>query len=265
MTGDRPDELGRLVSTSEAVASLHALFDAEEPLDEALARVAQTANGAVHGADAVTITVLGDPSARTAAATDETMLRLDQAQYSSGRGPCLEAAERRTPVRVVMAVAAQRWPEFVAASREAGIVATLSVPLIVASPDHSTNGELIGSLNIYSRRAAAFDPFDEKLMQLFATSASQAITNSLRWQKSRDTVSQLEQALVTRTDIDQAKGAVRARTGCSAEEAFALLVDVSQRTNVKLHTVAQQLLGAFSPAAAETSGNDDLPVDGRLG
>lgn len=265
MTEDRPDELGRLVSTSEAVASLHGLFDAEEPLDEVLARVAQTANGAVQGADAVTITVLGHPTARTAAATDETMLPLDHAQYSSGRGPCLEAAERRTPVRVAMAIAAQRWPEFVAASREAGIVATLSVPLIVTSPDESTNGELIGSLNIYSRRAAAFDPFDEELMQLFATSASQAITNSRRWQQSRDTVSQLERALVSRTDIDQAKGAIRARTGCSAEEAFALLVDVSQCTNVKLHTVALQILETFSPTAAETSESDDLPVNGGIG
>src|SRR5947209_3772816 len=140
MIDDRPDELGRLVSTSEAVASLHELFEAEEPLDVVLARVAQTANRAVHGADAVTITVLGQPTSRTAAYTDETMVVLDRAQYDAGRGPCLEAAERRTPVRVVMDVEAQRWPEFISASRDAGILATLSVPLILAPIDDVTDG-----------------------------------------------------------------------------------------------------------------------------
>jgi GAF domain-containing protein len=246
MGDERPDELVRLVSTSEAMASLYDLFDAEEPLDEVLARVAETANSAVHEADAVTITVVGGQSSRTAAYTDEKMLPLDRSQYTSGRGPCLEAAERRTPVRVVMDADAQRWPEFVAASREAGIQATLSVPLIVAPIDEDTDGERVGSLNIYSRRAVAFDPFDEELMQLFAASASQAVINARRWQQSRDSVAQLERALVSRTDIDQAKGAIRAKTGCSAEEAFSLLVERSQRTNVKLHAVAEQLLDSLS-------------------
>lgn len=243
---DRPDVLRRLITTSDAVALLNRLFDAEEPLDSVLGRVAQTANGAIHGADAVTITVLGDPSSHTAAFTDEKMLPLDQAQYSSGRGPCLEAAERRIPVRVVMDVEAQRWPEFVAASREAGISATLSVPLIVAAPDDDVAGELVGSLNVYSCQAAAFDPFDQGLMQLFATSAGQAITNARRWQQSRETVAQFERALLSRTDIDQAKGAIRAKTGCSAEDAFALLVKQSQQANVKVHTVATQLLDSLS-------------------
>ncbi|MGC2655387.1 MAG: GAF and ANTAR domain-containing protein [Mycobacterium sp.] len=246
MSQERPDELCRLVSTSEAIASLHALFDAEEPLDTVLVRVAQTANRAVHDADAVSITVLGDPESRTVACTDERMLSLDQVQYSSGRGPCLEAAERRTPVRIAMDIDAQRWPEFVAASRDAGVLATLSVPLIVALTGQDNAGELVGSLNIYSRRVPAFDSFDEELLQLFATTASQAITNARRWQQSRDSVAALQRALVSRTDIDQAKGVLRDRTGCSADEAFAMLVEQSQRANIKLHTVAVQLLQPLS-------------------
>ena len=88
MNDDRPDELHRLLTTSEAIESLYTLFAAEEPLDEVLLRVAQTASGAIAGADAVSITVLDDAGARTAAYTDERVLRLDHEQYSTGNGPC---------------------------------------------------------------------------------------------------------------------------------------------------------------------------------
>lgn len=251
-SGERPDELDRLANTAGAVKSLTAIFETKEgPLEEALTRVAHTAVGAVPDADAVSITVLlAEPQSRTAAYTDERVLRLDERQYTSGSGPCLEAARTRTPVRVSMRLDDARWPEFMEASRAEGILATLSVPLIVGplSPAAEENS-LVGSLNIYSRNAAAFDPFDEVLMSLFATAASQAITNARRWQHSRETVAQLQAALVTRSEIDQAKGVLRALHGCTAEEAFALLARQSQSNNLKLTAVAAQLLDSVTNIA----------------
>jgi AmiR/NasT family two-component response regulator len=61
-------------------------------------------------------------------------------------------------------------------------------------------------------------------------------------------MTQLETALTSRSVIDQAKGAVRTRTGCTADEAFASLVDMSQRRNIKLRDVAEQLLDDYSDA-----------------
>jgi putative methionine-R-sulfoxide reductase with GAF domain len=246
MTSDRPEHLHRLVSTSDAVESLTSFFSSEEPLDDVLSRVARTALGAIPDADAVTITVLADPKPRTAAYTETRVLRVDLAQYSSGRGPCLEAAERRTPVRVVADIDQQRWPEFVEVARDEGVRASLSVPLIVDAADPRQEGELVGSLNIYSRSASAFDPFDEELMRLYTVAASQAITLARRWQYSRETVAQLEKALISRTEIDQAKGALRAIHGYGANEAFARLAEESQRRNVKLHTVAREFLDSLA-------------------
>jgi hypothetical protein len=40
---------------------------------------------------------------RTVAHTDEAVLSLDAEQYVSRRGPCLQAAQLRQPVRVPMA------------------------------------------------------------------------------------------------------------------------------------------------------------------
>ncbi|GHG50741.1 hypothetical protein GCM10017567_86930 [Amycolatopsis bullii] len=49
----------------------------------------------------------------------------------------------------------------------------------------------------------------------------------------------LRLALRTRGVIEQAKGILIGQRGCTPDEAFALLVELSQTTNTKLHVVAQ--------------------------
>jgi hypothetical protein len=116
----------------------------------------------------------------------------------------------------------------------------LSVPLLIAGVDGEQ--ELAGSLNIYSHTATAFDSFDTELMRLYSVAAGEAISNSTRWQKARESVTQLEAALVSRTDIDMAKGALIAQHGCDPAEAFARLKSESQRRNIKLRDVAREIL-----------------------
>jgi hypothetical protein len=241
------DPLARLLTTAEAVEGLRDLFAAEESLDDVAERVAQTALAAIPHADVISITVLSWPDSRTAACTDEEALTLDNQQYASGRGPCLEAALRHTPLRAIIDQEQQRWPEFVEAAQHAGIRASLSVPLLIAGVD--SEQELVGSLNIYSRTPTAFDPFDAELMRLYSVAAGQAISNSGRWQKSRETVTQLETALRSRSEIDMAKGALIALHGCEPEEAFDKLKDESQRRNMKLREVARELLTRMKTTA----------------
>jgi GAF domain-containing protein len=244
MTAESLDPLMRLWTTSEAMESLRRIHGGEEPLDGVLARVAGTALSAVLDADAVTVTVLSaDGGARTAAYTDEQMLAVDAQQYSSGRGPCLDAARQRTPVRVVIDTDEQRWPEYVAAARAQGVRSSLSAPLIAG--EVGADGELVGSLNVYSQTRSAFDSFDEELMRLFTVAASMAITNARAWEQARDTVSQLERALTSRSEIDQAKGVLRLLYDVDADQAFAILAKQSQNDNVKLRDVARNILDAL--------------------
>ena len=250
MTEDRwGPPLARLSTTSEAIDALRDLFAAEEPLDDASARVAATASHAIPHADIVSITVLTWPDARTAAHTDDRALTLDLQQYETGRGPCLEAALQREPVRTKIGEETDRWPEFLQAAKQVGVHASLSVPLLVGGLDEEQL--LVGSLNIYSYTASAFDPFDEALMRLFSVAAGQAITNARRWQHSRETVTQLERALTSRPEIDMAKGALIAQHGCSPDEAFARLVNESQRRNVRLRVIAQELLASLQPSSTD--------------
>ncbi|MFB7084929.1 ANTAR domain-containing protein [Streptomyces sp. NPDC056296] len=53
---------------------------------------------------------------------------------------------------------------------------------------------------------------------------------------------QWRQALASRPVIDQARGMIMAIGRCTPEEAWEVLVGVSQHSNTKLHTVARHLV-----------------------
>lgn len=73
-------------------------------------------------------------------------------------------------------------------------------------------------------------------------------------QDLRIEVTQLRRAMETRPAIDQAKGVLMAAYGLSPDEAWKILVTVSQQSNTKLHLVAGEIV----------SSADGSPVDGRL-
>jgi hypothetical protein len=73
-----------------------------------------------------------------------------------------------------------------------------------------------------------------------------------------DELTGLRRAMASRSVIDQAKGAVRAVTGLSGDEAFALLAARSQNANRKLSDVASDVLASTDPDSRGT------PVLGAL-
>jgi hypothetical protein len=58
-------------------------------------------------------------------------------------------------------------------------------------------------------------------------------------------VAGLRKALVSRTVIGQATGLIAARKPCTPQQAFQLLVHISQHHNIKLHVAADRLVTAF--------------------
>jgi GAF domain-containing protein len=232
----------QLDEASEALEALNSVLAGEESIERALSSVAESVVRMIADADAVSVTVVEAGGASTAAATDETVIAIDTDQYAAGEGPGLEAAATRKPVRVTVQGARERWPAFAAAAERAGVRAYLSAPLVVSVNEED---ELVGALNVYGYEENAFDPFDEALLRLFTTAASGAITGARRNTRSRDLIEGLRRALVSRADIDQAKGALMAVHGFDAAAAFQKLVGESQRTNTKLNDVARTLLASL--------------------
>ena len=231
-------------NSDEFLIKLAGILVAEQSLEKTLRQVLDLACASLPGGDEGGVTLLEREGPRTAAATSDLALQVDSSQYDSDTGgPCLEAYRRQEIVRIDSTASDPRWPTFTTTAASNGIKSTLSLPLVVG-------GDGLGALNIYSRQENGFSAADEALGTTFASYASVAVANARVYWRTQRLAGQLQEALTTRGVIEQAKGIVIATQGCSAEDAFGLLVGLSQRTHVKLREVAADLVEQARQKAA---------------
>jgi hypothetical protein len=103
-----------------------------------------------------------------------------------------------------------------------------------------TPGGRRGALNVY-----AFAEPSEHVIALVPRLADQvtiALANAELYESAHHLAVHLQRALETRGVIEQAKGVLIARQGCSDEQAFDILRRASQRLNRKLRDVAADLV-----------------------
>lgn len=223
-----PDQL------AQSLAVLNGMLISEETLETTLRRVAELAQRTVGRCDAVGVALVHDGQASTAVCTSELALQVDKEQYETGEGPCLEAIRRFDTYTIGSLADDHRWPSFRDGALEQGINSVLSIPLTV-------RGEPLGALNLYSRSTDGFEGCED-VAAMFACQAGVALSNAQVHETSTTLSRQLSEALESRAVIDQAKGILIAREGCTADEAFDVLRRASQRSNQKLREVAQQLV-----------------------
>lgn len=109
----------------------------------------------------------------TVASSEESAVRLDETQYSSGDWPCLSAIRQQVVVHVPDLTNDHRWPAFTAAALEAGVGSSLSVPLVL-------EGEAIAGLNLYSTRSHGFSGEDVSMVETYSYHASKALRLAVR-------------------------------------------------------------------------------------
>jgi GAF domain-containing protein len=226
------DEIG------EGLALLARVLFSDRPLPDVLGDVVQLALSTVPGCDGASLSLLSpDGSVWTPAATDEVTMILDDLQYRLGEGPCLQAIATGEMVRVDNFIAESRFPSFgpLAAARATG--SCLSVPL-------EAGGSRLGGLNLYGRSTQSYGASAESVASAFAGPAAATIANAVAYSKSLRLAAQLEEALKSRAEIEQAKGIMMAQSQVSADEAFNALKRASQRENVKLRDIAHRIVAA---------------------
>lgn len=79
----------------------------------------------------------------TVSATDDVIRAIDQAQYDTQEGPCLDVLYAKEVVRMNDMDAEQRWPQFTARARDHGVRSMLGFRLFMRDHDG-------GALNIFS-------------------------------------------------------------------------------------------------------------------
>lgn len=207
----------------------------EQTVERTLQLVTELAVRTLRWATAASVTVQEGEQPRTITSSDTVARRLDEVQYETDEGPCLEALERRVVINTALASAHQRWPGFVDAATASGMGSILSLPLLAGERS-------LGGLNIYSVEHAPFPDDDEMTASLLAEQGATVLANVAAFRDATAVNAQLMDALETRDHIGQAKGILMERESCSADAAFDILRRASQRTNRKLRDVAEDLI-----------------------
>jgi GAF domain-containing protein len=219
----------------EAFGQLARINFGETDLDEVLKQIAELARRSVPGAYEVSVTLVRDRGANTAAFTGRLALALDESQYEDGTGPCLDAAADGVTLSLPDMRTESRWPRLAGHAREAGCLSSLSIGLPVRE-------KVAGALNIYAADPGAFDDDAIKLAETFAGYAAVALANAHLYETTTALAQQMQAAMESRAVIEQAKGIVIRDRHCTPEEAFQILTKLSQDTNRKLRDIATALV-----------------------
>jgi GAF domain-containing protein len=246
-----PDGTPSAVRRQEIVNQLGGIVLGEQPLDAVLERVTELAQQAVPSARDVSVTLLEtrhvgegrgrgatQVKVRTVAFRGALAVELDERQYAAAAGPCMDAAISGNTILLDTAAdlaGEATYPEFSAAAQHVGVPQTLAVGLPLPN-------RTVGALNLYAMPSARFDEVEIESAERFAAFAAVAIANATLYADALALTADMVAAMVARSTIEQAKGVLMERHGCSQAEAFEILRRASSRANIKLRDLATMVV-----------------------
>ncbi len=177
-------------NVTQRIGELALVVHANESLEDSLRRVADTALDVIKRCDAASVSMAEDGRVSTWVTTERAAERVDEHQYQSDEGPCLDAIRTGDANFVDSLASDERWPSFTSAAVAEGMVAIYSLPLRVGE-------ETVGALNLYSR-SKPFAYRDLQTAEALAAQAAVTLANAEAYQKSQEEVGRLEQALESR-------------------------------------------------------------------
>ena len=196
----------------------------------------------VEGSFTLSTTVDGRPV--TVATSDRDAWQADQVEFDADDGPCVETLRDGTGPQRVDLETERRWPAWSAVAGLLGFRSAAAAGVELAS------GERI-VLNAYSSTDSLLEQDAVDRAEQYLEELGYTIPVALRMQRWALEVTHLQEALVSRSTIDQALGVLMAQNRCSRDDAFGLLRRASQNRNVKLRTVAAAIIERYTghPAA----------------
>jgi GAF domain-containing protein len=226
------------------VSSLAELQLSAETLDSILSHIGHLGVQSLEGWDAAATTLVEGDRVATYGSTDKRVDPVDQSQYDTGKGPCVDTLGGE--IHYFDGTGdLPRYRQFAQAAADAGFYSVVSFPM-------QLEDEVIGALNFYSTERDALRSGQREEGLLFAGQAAIAIHNAKEFSALGAQVGQLEEGLQTRTMIGQATGLLMAQEGLSSEEAFQKLVHVSQNANVKLRDIAERYVKSWEEKVRTT-------------
>jgi GAF domain-containing protein len=170
------------------------------------------------------------------ASSSEQMRLVELLELQHEEGPCLDAYRHG---RVALTTKAEQadllWPVFGKHAREAGLQSLTGVPMRLRT-------DVIGALNLFSRRPGGLSAEDQDVAQALADIATIGLLQARAIQDSHIVSTQLQTALESRITIEQAKGIIAEHLTITVDAAFMALRNHSRTTNRKLTETARAVV-----------------------
>ena len=238
---EQPIPAAEVIGLASSLAQLSSLPVGDIDRQRLLSRMAVLVRGAVPAADWVSITI-GSPLEPQRLGSDSLEAQeFDGRQVQAGQGPCWQAYDCGAVVIADDVTSDPRWPVLARIAGQGDVRSVLALPV-------RDDGTTTGVVNVYSGGIAAFGTADRRIGELATAAVAGVLQNVAERESMRELAANLERALSSRAVIDQAKGVVMARLGVDADQAFARLVKLSSRMNVKLRDLAALVVEGHADA-----------------
>ena len=182
--------------------------------------------------------MLADPTGQLqlVASTSEEAELVEIIQLAAGEGPCLDCFRTGTPVTVGnIEVDGGPWPTFSAEALKFGFRSIHATPLRL-------RGQIIGTMNLFSRHVGALVSEDIAVAQALADVATIGILQERHIRSANVVAEQLQRALDSRILIEQAKGVLAATMNTTMNDAFAIMRTYARDRNLPLRQVADDVI-----------------------
>jgi GAF domain-containing protein len=173
---------------------------------------------------------------KVAVTSSERAHLLELFQLQSAEGPCLDCYRDGKPISVTdLDSAAKLWPRFAPAAAVAGYSSVHAVPM-------RARNEIIGVMNLFGSAAGQeVEPDHLPVAQALTDVATIALMQGQLVRRRETLAEQLQRALDSRVNIEQAKGLVAGRLHKEMDEAFEMIRSFARSNGRRLADVASDL------------------------
>jgi GAF domain-containing protein len=191
----------------------------------------------VLGAAGAGVSVFDDDGRlRFVTATSEVVITAERAQEEGEEGPCYSSLEEMRPVVVDdIGAVRDRWPGYCRTLEEQGLHAVLGLPLVLSD-------QRIGAIDVYDGPPRSWSESEVAAASVLADVATAYVANAGELARSRRTTEQLQHALESRVEIEQAKGKLSQSAAMSLDEAFELMRARARSTSRTVRDIAREVI-----------------------
>lgn len=176
----------------------------------------------------------GDLHVMASSAEEARLLELYELQ--NNEGPCLDCFRTGRPVaQDDLSAMRSVWPIFTQRLQQLGYRSAQALPMRLRE-------ETIGALNLFRTRPGRLSDADLGIGQAMADVATVGLMQERAIATRELLTTQLQNALTSRVQLEQAKGMLAQRTGLSMDRAFQLMRDYARSHNRRLSDVAAEII-----------------------